>query len=102
MSCSYFFKHTKFEINNNSSNLSARPTCTLAAGTDSDTARPGTSDNSTDDDTAVATLTVVHSFAAAGQVTLACDSGRAAAQDMLISQVKITAIRVGSLTNTAF
>jgi len=55
----------KFEINNSSA-VTARPSCVVNAAGDTDNASVGTSANETDDDTASATLTVVHTSAAAG------------------------------------
>jgi hypothetical protein len=92
----------KFEVNNNST-ISARPHCTLTAGTDTDSVLAGTSPNETNDDTASATLMVGHTFASTGQVTLGCeDDGMAAKGGGTMEQVKITAIRVGTLTSTEF
>jgi len=91
----------KLEINNSNS-ADARPACTLSAGLDSDSALLGTSDGTTLDNTAVGTLTVTHGFTAGGTVTLGCDSGYAPAGTVTAERVKITAIRVGSLTNIGF
>ncbi len=83
----------------NGNDFTSRPTCTLTAGTDSDVVQLGTSTNSASDDAAVGTLTVVHTFAQAGAVTLGCNSG--SSQPATLNNIKITAIRVGNLTNTA-
>jgi hypothetical protein len=92
----------KFEVNNNST-ISARPDCTLAAGTDTDSALVGTSPNETNDDTASATLMVAHTFTSTGQVTLGCeDDGMAEKGGGTMEKVKITAIKVGTLTSTEF
>jgi hypothetical protein len=92
----------KLEVNNDST-IAARPSCTLDAAGDSDSALLGTSANSTNDDTAAATLTVAHTFAATGNVTLGCtDNGMAANGGGTVEKVKITAIRVGNLSNTGF
>jgi hypothetical protein len=83
----------------NDSNFTSRPTCTLTAGTDTDVGELGTDSNAASDDAAMATLTVVHSFASAGTVTLGCNAG--SGTPAVMRHVKITAIRVGNLTNTA-
>jgi hypothetical protein len=88
----------KFVFDNNS-NFTSRPTCTLTAGADTDVGQLGTSADSASDDAAMATLTVVHSFPAAGTVTLGCNAG--SGPPAVMRNVKITAIRVGNLTNTA-
>jgi hypothetical protein len=83
----------------NDSDFTSRPTCTLTAGTDTDVGQLGTSSNSASDDAAMGTLTVAHSFADAGTVTLGCTAG--SGSPAVLRNVKITAIRVGNLTNTA-
>lgn len=86
----------KFQVNNNDAANSVRPFCTLAAGADTDTAEPGTSSNNTSDDTAGATLTLTHTFTAAGTATLSCTDGGATA--ILMEDAVITAIQVASAT----
>jgi hypothetical protein len=72
---------------------SATIACTLVAGTDSDESRVGllAGQNGT------LALNVVHEFAAAGSVDLQCatNAGATAA-----SSIKMTAIKVGNLTNS--
>lgn len=88
----------KAEVNNNSS-VTARPDCILTAGTDVDDALLGTSPESTNDDTAAGTLTLTHTFAAAGSVTLGCtDGGVAGKGGGTVEKVRITAIKIGSVT----
>jgi hypothetical protein len=68
--------------------------CQLIAGGDSDESR------ATLDGTiagATLALNVVHVFAAAGAVELRCNAGGV---NVTINNIKITAIRVGNLTNT--
>jgi hypothetical protein len=86
-------------IFDNDSNFTSRPTCTLTAGTDTDVGELGTSSNAASDDAAMATLTVVHSFTNAGTVTLDCTAG--SGPPAVMRDVKIIAIRVGTLANTA-
>jgi hypothetical protein len=84
----------------NDSNFTSRATCTLTAGSDTDTIQLGTSSNSASDDAAAGTLTVVHAFAEAGAVTLGCSAG--SGPPATLNNVKITAIRVGRVVNTTF
>jgi hypothetical protein len=83
----------------NDTNATSRPRCTLTADTDSDTGMLGTSTNAASDDAAMGTLTVVHTFAQAGTVTLGCSAG--SSPPATLNNVKITAITIGSLTNSA-
>ena len=87
----------RVEVNNNGV-LTERPQCRLTAETDQDQALLGTSQGATNDDTADVTLMVTHTFAAAGAVTLGCESGVPTS----LEDVSVTAIRVGSTTSTTF
>ena len=88
----------KFVLDNDA-NFTSRPTCTLTAGTDTDVGQLGIDSNAASDDVVTATLTLVHSFAGAGTVTLGCNSG--STPPAVLRDIKITAIRVGNLTSTA-
>ena len=92
----------KLEVNNNST-ITARPECKLIAGGDIDEAELGTSPNNTEDDTAAATLTVTHTFTGSGTVTLGCtDDNMAPNGGGTMERVRITAIKVESLTSQEF
>ena len=72
--------------------------CTLVAGSDADESRVMLEGNGGVVVTGAAlALDVVHVFAAAGAVSLNCD---AFGVNVSILDIKMTAIRVGSLTNT--
>ncbi|MGZ4334742.1 MAG: hypothetical protein ACXVRJ_10795 [Gaiellaceae bacterium] len=72
--------------------------CTLVAGSDSDESRTMVEGNSgVVVAGATVALNVVHEFAAAGAVALNCN---AFGVSVSINQIKITAIKVGNLTNT--
>jgi hypothetical protein len=72
--------------------------CTLVAGSDSDESRTMLEGNSgTVVAGATVALNVVHVFAAAGAVDLKCNGFGVSIN---INNIKITAIRVGNLTNT--
>lgn len=89
----------KLQVSNDDNANSARPFCTLTAGLDTDTGEPGTSNNTTSDDTAVATLTLTHTFSAPGTVTLECTDG--GALTISLEDVRITAIQVATVTTKA-
>jgi len=79
-------------------NTSVLTDCTLVAGSDSDESRTMLEGNSgVVVAGAVIALNVVHNFAAAGAVTLNCNGFGV---NISINNIKITAIRVGNLTNS--
>jgi len=78
-------------------NTSVLTDCTLVAGSDSDESRTMLEGNSgVVVAGAVIALNVVHNFAAAGAVALNCNGFGV---NISINNIKITAIRVGNLTN---
>ncbi len=72
--------------------------CTLTASPDFDQARAGLAQGSSLLDTASVTMTVVHTFGAAGSAVLECDELQFNA-DLRVNDAKITAIQVDSLSN---
>ncbi|MFQ5516274.1 MAG: S-layer homology domain-containing protein [Acidimicrobiia bacterium] len=83
----------------NPSGVEVTAECTLSAGVDFDKARVGLALNSSLQDTAAVTMTTVHTFTSADTATLTCTE-LAFNADLNVSDAKITAISVDSLTNT--
>lgn len=86
---------------NNGTNTERYVSCRLTAGTDTDDSDIGVGTNAGFLDLNSVSLTVVHEFGAPGSAVLSCNNNGATANDTLVGDRKITAIRVESLVNTA-
>jgi hypothetical protein len=84
----------------NTGQVAATATCRLDAGADFDRVRASVFAPTVSSPTPSASLalTVVHEYAAAGTAVLRCSGG---GQLISANAIKITAIKVGALTNTA-
>lgn len=74
--------------------------CELHAGSDSDSRSVSIGKGSGDAWYASVSMQVVHAFASAGSVTLSCGLGQSG--PITIDDIKITATRVGEVSNTPF
>ncbi len=74
--------------------------CTLTAGADADRSSVNLGGQAQQASRATLSLQVSHVFTATGSIVLACDKN-AVATTVTANWTKITAIKVGSVTNTA-
>jgi hypothetical protein len=85
----------KGTLNNNGA-ASARSNCRTVAGADSDTQFVGTSENARNDDVTPWTNSLVHTFAAAGTITLECEGN---ATQLVAQFRKIQALQIREISS---